>query len=97
MFREALKALPSLSRPSAQVSLAGVEAVSVSLRVRPYSRDRDAAPVSACFAEIQVGNRAVKKIMLVNGRYQWETSMMLDQRTKRLTDAAGFAATVSSF
>jgi hypothetical protein len=55
----------------------------VSLRIRPYSRDRDAVPVSADLADIQIRNRADKKIMLVNLRYQREGNMMLCTRTNR--------------
>ena len=49
----------------------------MSLRMRPYSRERDAAPVSADLADIRIRNRADKKIMLVNLRYQWETHRCL--------------------
>lgn len=67
------------------------------LRIRPYSRDRDAASVSLCLADIQMRNRADKKIMLVNLRYQREGDMVPDQRAKRPIDAAGLAVTASSF
>jgi hypothetical protein len=45
--------------------------------------ERDAAPISACFVDIQMRNRADKKIILVNLRYQRDGNMALDKRTNR--------------